>query len=311
MSSNNQVKVVVDKDTVSKFASCQSATLNHLNKYPPLEKTLNYLLSFTLFSKSLSVVLTLLYRIKEATIDSPKSPSFLKVGYERIVSVIRKFDELFNLLVLREGLDEFLDQLKNHNNKPGFWVVLYLVDYVANVSNLVLKEFVAKPLNLAKPTKEGEINGTVESLKEDGLPHIKELAGTTKSLGQGIQSKLQSDYFEPTKNKLQQEYIEPTKGKINGTKEYVTEKYGEFIKPKYDAAYQTVSEKYEGNFTKSESVPRAIVSTGVDLGNLTLEKIKVGVAKAEPKAKSVVNDVAKDVSKTATSIAQDVDNLTK
>ncbi|SCV03687.1 LANO_0G05644g1_1 [Lachancea nothofagi CBS 11611] len=320
MSSNNSVRVVVDKDTVSRFASCQSATLNHLNKYETLTNSLNYLLSYSVVSSTISAVLTILYRVKMVAVESPKSPQLVKKGYQAGVSGLHKIDELFNLLVLREGLDEFLSQYRSHSGKAGLWVLLYMVDYVANVSNLVLKELVVKPLNLGKKASgpaaaahEIETNGVSETGHTDAknLPHIKELAGTTRSLSHELQSKLQSNYIGPTKTKLQQEYIEPTKDKINGTREFVSEKYGEFIKPTYSAAYQTVSEKYEGNLSKSESVPRAIVSTGVDLGHMTLGKLKTGVAngvdKVEPKAKGV----ADELSETAASVLQNANNMAK
>ena len=205
-----------------------------------------------------------------------------------------------------------MEQYRNHGGKPGFWVVLYLVDYLANISNLVLKEFIVKPLKLGKVSSPAEAAHELENsghAEPKNLPHIKELAGTTRSLSHELQSKLTSDYIEPTKTKLQQEYIEPTKDKINGTREFMTEKYGEFIKPKYNAAYQTVSEKYEGNLSKSESVPRAIVSTGVDLGQMTLGKLKTGAAAGadaiEPKAKSL----AQDISETAASVIDSAENL--
>ncbi|SCU96327.1 LAFA_0G05732g1_1 [Lachancea sp. 'fantastica'] len=318
--SNNSVRVVVDKDTISRFASCQSATLNHLNKYETLTNTVNYLLSFSVVSSTISAVLTVLYRARLVAVDSPKSPQVIKRGYQASVAGARKLDEWFNILVLREGIDEFVSQYHTHSGKPGFWVVFYLLDYFANVSNLVLKELVVKPLKLGKKPSgpaeaahELDLDGGVQNghSHPDNLPHIKELAGTTRSLGHELQSKLQSEYIEPTRTKLQQGYIDPTKDRINGTRDYVSEKYGEFIKPTYDAAYQTVSEKYEGNLSKSESVPRAIVSTGVDIGQLTIGKLKNGVAhgvdSVEPRAK-VLSD---EISERAASVLQTTENLTK
>ncbi|SCU87720.1 LADA_0E05754g1_1 [Lachancea dasiensis] len=315
MSSSNSVKVVVDKDTVSKFASCQSATLNHLNKYDGLTNALNFLLSYSVVSGAISAVLTVLYRAKVVLVESPKSPPVVKKSYQLGVSGLHKVDEWFNLLVLREGLDAFLGQYHSHSGKPGLWVLLYLVDYVANVSNLILKELVVKPLHLGKASTpsevahEIEVNGVSGHSDAESLPHIKELAGTTRSLSHELQSKLQSDYIGPTKSKLQQGYIDPTKDRISETRDYVTGKYGELIKPTYDAAYQTVSEKYEGNLSKSESIPRALVSTGVDLGHLTFDKLKAGVTngaeKAEPKAK----DIATEISDTATSVLRSTENL--
>ncbi|SCU99803.1 LAME_0G05622g1_1 [Lachancea meyersii CBS 8951] len=318
MSNANSVRVVVDKDTVSRFASCQSATLNHLNKYETLTSMLNYVLSYSVVSSTISAVLTVLYRARVVAVDSPKSPQAVKKGYQLSVSALRKMDEWFNLLVLREGIDEFLGEYRTHNGKPGFWVVLYMLDYCANVSNLVLKELVVKPLNLGKKSSgpaeaahEIQTDGVSSTghTQPESLPHIKELAGTTRSLSQELHSKLQSDYIEPTRSKLQQEYIEPTKDKINGTREYVTEKYGEFIKPTYNSAYQTVYEKYEGNLTTSESVPRAIVSTGVDLGHMTLDKLKNGVAHGVDTVEPKAQGVAEEVNETAASMLQNAKNI--
>lgn len=320
MSSQNSVKVVVDRDSVSKFASCQSATLNHLNKYDKLRDAAGYVLSYSAVSSTLSAVLTVLYRAKLATVDSPKAPQLVRGTYHAGVSALRRLDELFNVLVLREGLDEFMAQYRTHSGKPGFWVLLYVVDYIANVSNLVLKQLVVKPLKLGQRTSgpaelahEMETNGVSGAghTEPENLPHIKELAGTTRSLSHELQSKLNSDYIEPARTKLQQEYIEPTKDKINGTREFMTEKYGEFIKPKYNAAYQTVSEKYEGNLNKSESVPRAIVSTGVDLGNMTLGKLKNGVATGVDKIEPKAREVAQEINDTAASVAESTESLAK
>ncbi|SCV01907.1 LAMI_0G14510g1_1 [Lachancea mirantina] len=306
MTSDN-VKVVVDKDSLSRFASSNSATLNHLQKYPVLADSVSYLLSYAFVAQSVSVVATLVYRAKRAAIDSPKSPELVKTGYGLGVAAIHRADELFNILVLREGLDAFLEQYKLHDGRAGLWLALYLVDYLANVSNLALRELVVKPLKLASAAEVSGANGKEHVALDDGCPHVKELAHTTRSLSQGIHTKLQSEYIAPTKTKLQEGYNELTKGKIGETRDYVT--------GKYDAAYQTVSQKYEGNLNKSESVPRAIVSTGVDLGNLTLEKLKNGVASTTSKAEDIIEprarELAEEVSKTASSVVQGADNMVK
>lgn len=331
-SSSNQVKLVIGKDAISKYASYQSASLNHLNKYPKLIDALNYVLSYSLVSHVVSFFATTTFRVKETLIESPRTPGFVKVGYTQVASLLKKLDEVFNLFVLREGLDAFIEQYKIHDGSIGLWLGWFLVDYVANVSNLFIKEFIAKPLKLVKETPLTAAAGDNSSPKatnlDKELAHVQELTDTTKNLGLEIQSKLNSDYIQPTKEKLNSDYIQPTKEKLNGTKTLINGKYDELIKPKYDelikpkyeaakgtyeAAYQTVSEKYENNLGKTESVPRAVVITGVDLGNITLEKLKGAASAAEeetPSADSVASAAKEKVSQIATTVGEKAKALT-
>ncbi|AET39990.1 Pln1p Ecym_5222 [Eremothecium cymbalariae DBVPG len=113
------------------------------------------------------------------------------------------------------------------------------------------------------------------------LPHVRELSNTTTALRRDISDKyiaptktMIESYLEPTKTKIEAQYIHPINERVESTKNLINNKYDEFVKPTYEAAYETVSKAYEGRLNSFESVPRAIVSTGVDLGSRTFEKIK-------------------------------------
>ncbi|CCE93977.1 Pln1p TDEL_0H01180 [Torulaspora delbrueckii] len=278
----SNVKVVVNKDTTDRFAR-NSPTLNHLYKYPVVSRTLNQVVSTPVISQLLSVIVLVVASVRHTLVDSEYSPKFVKIGYNAISGFGLRFDELVNVLFLREGIDAFLRGWDSHSHKPGFWLLFFWVDYVANVSNILLKQFVVQPFKLNVEDKREE------DTKSDGtLPHVSELSSTTKSISKDLQSKLQSDYIgpttdfarqkydslvKPTADKLQSEYIEPTRAQLN--------KVTEPTRAQAMETYKMVSNAYENNFNKSESVPRAVVNTGIDLKNFTIENLRSNKSELE------------------------------
>lgn len=285
----SNVKLVVNKGTTDKFAR-NSPTLNHIYKYPVVSKSLDRFVSLPIVSQILSLFVVSILKAKHAVVDSDLTPQFVKVAYNFISGVSLKIDELINLLVFREGIDALLSSWKSHSGKPGLWILYFWVDYVANVSNILLTLFIVKPFKLSDSTSLKE-KLTSESTDET-LPHVTELTSTTKSISKDIQDKLHSDYIgpttdfakqkydtlvKPTADKLQSDYIEPTKAQLDS-----------IVKPTRASAletYKTVSATYESNLNKSESIPRAIITTGIDLKNLTLENLKSNRSELEKDAK--------------------------
>ena len=79
--------------------------------------------------------------------------------------------------------------------------------------------------------------------------------------------------MKPTADKLQSEYIEPTRAQLN--------KVTEPTRAQAMETYKMVSNAYENNFNKSESVPRAVVNTGIDLKNFTIENLRSNKSELE------------------------------
>lgn len=306
----SNVKVVVNKDTTDKFAR-NSPTLNHLYKYPLVSKTLDQLVSLPVVSQVLSVFILAALKVKHTLVDSEHSPNFVKVLYNSASGIGLKLDELVNVLLFREGVDAFVKGWSAHSQKPGFWLLYFWVDYVANVSNILLNQFVVQPFKLSVENKATETTAGDES-----LPHVSELTSTTKSISKDLQDKLQSDYIgptadfakqkyeslvKPTADKLNTEYIEPTKAQLSS-----------IAKPTRAQAmetYKTVSATYENNLNKSESVPRAIVSTGIDLKNLTLENLKSNRSELEKDAKEAKEAIERKKETVGQAADEAVDNL--
>lgn len=278
----SNVKVVVNKDTTDRFAR-NSPTLNHLYKYPVVSRTLNQVVTAPVVSQVLSVVIVVLLSIKHTLVDSKYSPNFIKIGYNAISGFGLRFDELVNVLFLREGVDAFLRGWDSHGQKPGAWLLYFWVDYVANISNILLNQFVVQPFKLSVEDKPEE-----EEKSDASLPHVSQLTSTTRSISKDLHSKLQADYIgpttdfarqkydslvKPTADKLQSEYIDPTRAQLQSLAEPTRAQALE--------TYKVVSSTYEDNLSKSESVPRAIVNTGIDLKNLTIENLKSNKSELE------------------------------
>lgn len=255
-----------------------SPTLTYLQKYPVIERNSKQIRAVPAVEKTFAVSLAVLLKAKELLVDSPKSPAVAKKGYSLLKYSVHKFDNLFAIVVLQAGFDALFKEWQNHSNTPGLWLAWFYIDYLANVTNILLKEFVIKPFKL----------NTLSSQKnpeESSLPHVNELSELTQSISKDIQDKVHADYINPTKDialqkyealvkptaeKLQSEYLDPTREKLNA-------QFDILVKPTYESAketYQTVSTTYENNLSKTESIPRAIVTTGMDISNLTIEKLK-------------------------------------
>ncbi|CAR27655.1 ZYRO0D03564p [Zygosaccharomyces rouxii] len=288
--SSASLKVVVDKDMTDKFAR-NSPTLSHLYRYPLLANGVDSAVNLPLVNVVLSWVLLLADRSRSLLLDSQKAPRFIKVGYNLVAGTLYKIDELFALLVLREGLGVLVEQWKIHGNKPGLWFGYFLVDYWANVVNILLTHFVLGPKKLAATPV---ILPTTPDDEQHSLPHLEELATTTKGISKDLQEKIPTGYlektasyartkyeklFKPVAERVQTEYVDPTKAHALDT-------------------YKTVSSSYGANLRNSESIPRAIVSTGIDLKNITLENLKTTTAEVvEEESKKLQEEAQTQVPK--------------
>ncbi|QLG74744.1 hypothetical protein HG535_0H00690 [Zygotorulaspora mrakii] len=313
------VKVVVNKDTTDKFAR-KSPTLNHIYKYPAVATTLDRLVSLPIVSQMLSLLVLSALKTKEVVVDSAHTPRAVKVGYNAVGHGVLKIDEVINLLVFREGIDAFVRCLHTHSDKLGIWVLYFCIDYIANVSNMLLTQLVVKPLQLS--LKEKTLKEVVEeSTKsdegaDDSLTHVSELTSTTKRISKDIQEKIQSGYIEPTAEFAKSKYdslVKPTTEKLQSeyvgpTTDFAKQKYDSYVKPtadrlqaeyieptkaQLDTSYKTVSATFENNLSKSESVPRAILSTGRDLKNLTLENLKANKSELDKDVKAATESAKK------------------
>lgn len=252
--SSSSVKLVVDKPVIDKFAT-QYASINHLNKYPVVMRWINTILCLPLVSRVLSTISLIVFQFKTKVIDSGKTPAVVKKLFNYSVARLKKLDEFVNTMVFREGIDAFLNEYREHGSL-GWWIAYFTVDYYANLVNYLVKEFILKPLSLIKDDASSRVSLAAAS-SSTALPHFKELTNTTK------------DVLEPTKEKVFAKYdtlVKPAK-----------ETYTHAIstaKETYSTAYKTVSEKYDTNLKETDSVPRAILTTGSDLGSLTLERLK-------------------------------------
>lgn len=276
-------KVVVDKDKTDKFAR-NSPTLSHLYRYPHLVNGVDQVVNLPLINVLLSWVLVLAARVRSFVVESSRTPRFIKIGYNLATGAFFKVDELFAILVLREGLGALIEEWGKHGSRPGLWLAYFWVDYWANVVNILLAHFVLGSNKLAA-TPVGLPIEEEHSLKQQhSLRHLEELATTAKSISTEFQERIRTGYidkttgfarnkyhelFKPVADKIQTEYVEPTRTHALDT-------------------YKTVSSTYETNLHNSESVPRAVVSTGFDLRNITLENLKSSTAEVvEEEAKKI------------------------
>lgn len=249
---NNSVSTA-EEGTVTKAESNKTLHLqswDHLQQYPLVTEYLNKLNSLPYVSYIQARIVSILTFTKAQIDGVAKSSKFTEGIIQRIIKMVSIVDTLFELVVLNEGVDSFIAKLEAHSNKIGMWCLLFLVDYLANIFNILLKEFVLKPFKLTSVTQH---SSSAETKKNEELPHVAELTSTTRSLSKDLQSKVQNDYIQPTKNKITAR-LEPT--------------YNQAIE-----TYKTVSSTYENNLNKSESIPRALYSTGIDIGSLTIEKL--------------------------------------
>ncbi|CCD23561.1 Pln1p NDAI_0B05280 [Naumovozyma dairenensis CBS 421] len=271
------------QDNKIEIIKYDSSVYTQLHRYPTISKFLTKFQSTPLISKASSVLGSM-----ESKMDA-SAPPVIKKGINKVLMFLMSIDQLINLLVFREGIDSFLKTYKNHSNHVGVWILWFIVDYFANISNIILHEFVIKPLHLNISKKNNETpEESIKNItgKSDGkktiasLPHLAELSNTTRSLREDLQSRVTNSNY------------------ITQTKDKAYEKLDSIMKPTYDSAketYKTVSDSYESNLHKSDSVPRAIVSTGVEIGSLTLDKLKsVSTTKTIPTTASSTESTATD-----------------
>lgn len=277
------------QDGVRAVLEYVSPSYQHLHQYSLVNKAIDLVTTYPVVAKFIAAVWIGSNSLQQRVMSSGKCPSVVTRVSEKVYGVFRKIDEFVNLVVLTEGVDAFLAAFKEHGQRPGFWVLWFLIDYAANIFNIVLNEFVLKPFKLGNVVLKDD---NKKSFKE--LPHVAALSTTTTRLTQDLQSKVSETYIKPTKDTAKQkydEYIKPTAEKlqsvyVDNAKEkietYVKPGYETYVKPKYDTAketYKTISDTYEKKLNKSESVPRAIVDTGYEVGSITLGRLRVAPQK--------------------------------
>ena len=240
----------------------RSATLNEINKYPIVRNTLDKFNSLPLFNKFYNQSLTISGKIWKSNIFL-QSNGFLQNLVQKFLIFLTKLDNLLAILIFNKGIDNFIDILNNEKNgKFGIWILWFCIDYLANCSNHILKELIIKPLNLSynttTTTSPSASSGNTINNSSNALPHLTELTSTTLTLSKDIQNKVQNDILEPTKDNVKKQfdlYIKPT---VEQAKE----------------TYKTVSDKYETKLKENDkSIPKAIYSTGLDIGNETIERL--------------------------------------
>ncbi|KAL3228910.1 Protein PET10 [Nakaseomyces bracarensis] len=280
-------------DEVRAVLEYVSPSYQHLHQYSPVNKAIDLVTSLPVVAKFIAAAWLGFNSLQQKVKSSGKYPPVLSKLSHGVFGLLRKFDAFVNLVVFTEGVDAFLVALKEHGNKPGFWVLWFLIDYTANIFNIILNQLILKPFklgNVVLKEKDGETTKT--SFKE--LPHVAELSTTTTRLSKDIQSKVSETYIKPTKDTAKQKYdtyIKPTADKlqsvyVGNAKEkidtYVKPSYETYVKPKYDTAketYKTISDTYEKKLNKTESIPRAIVDTGYEVGSITLGRLRVNTPK--------------------------------
>ncbi|AGO12252.1 AaceriAEL108Wp [[Ashbya] aceris (nom. inval.)] len=262
----------------------ESPTLSHLQRYGAADALARWL-PWTLVSALASVVVAVLATAKQYLVDAPGTPAAVKAAWLRLLAGAQALDSAVSTLVLRDGVDAFREQYVQHG-AVGLWAAYFALDFTANVSNYVLRGLV-RPLRVAyEPRREEAASPTSSAGSE--MPHLRELTNTTNALRRDISTKyieptrtMIESYLEPTRNKIEAEYIHPINERVESTKT--------LLNSTYDAAYETVSRTYEGNLSSHESVSRALVSTGVDLGSKTLEKIRAVTRSADGQPTETVN----------------------
>lgn len=255
MTSSNTYNAVQNTD--KKY---HSATLNEISKYPMVKDTLNRLNNLPLFKKLYNQPLVISENIWKSN-NFLQSNNFIQNIFQKILTFLTKLDNLLAILIFNKGIDNFIDTLNNKKNGTfGIWILWFFIDYLANCSNHILKELIMKPLNLSYNTKPPATSFSSDSTIDSNntLPHLTELTSTTLNLSKDIQNKVHNDILEPTKDNIKKHfdlYIKPT---VDQAKE----------------TYKTVSDKYEAKLKENDkSIPKTIYSTGLDIGNETIEKL--------------------------------------
>lgn len=274
-------------DGVKAALEYASPSYQHLHQYKPVNNAINAVAAYPAVARLIAAVWIGATAVKRRVVDSGRCPAVAVRAYRALFGAFRRLDELVNLLVFTEGVDALIAAFKEHSNRPGVWVLWFLVDYSANIFNIVLNEFVLKPFKLGNVVLKEKAGEVSKNFKE--LPHVAELSTTTTRLSKDIQNKVSEAYIKPTKDTAKQKYdayIKPTAEKlqtvyVDSAKEkidaYVKPSYESYVKPKYESAketYKTISDTYEKKLNKTESIPRAIVDTGFEVGTVTLGRLR-------------------------------------
>ncbi|CAL9731689.1 hypothetical protein MOUN0_M03158 [Monosporozyma unispora] len=233
----------------SKF---ELATWNEIGKYPVVQETVEKVTHSTIFKTIHDRTLTLTSKITSSKYFQSERAQYI---IQRFLTLLLKLDSLLAVILFNKGIDSFIAEWDGkRNGKVGIWILWFFIDYLANVSNHILKELIIKPLHFTS----SESTPTDNLDQDDALPHLTELTSTTKNLSKDIHQRVQTDYVEPTRDNMKKQF-------------------DQFIKPKVDQAketYKAVSTKYETKLKENDSsIPRAIYTTGLDIGNETIEKI--------------------------------------
>ena len=244
VSNNNSNDITIIKPVIYK-----SATFEHLKKFDNLKIYIDKFLPNFIISWFF-VSLQIINKLINSSFNSNLIPNFIKNSYNSIIIKLMSLDELINLLILDQGLIAFKANLNKQNNKIGIWCLYFTLDYIANCFNILLQKLIVIPLNLKNNSVK---DNNSQSITESNLPHLDELSSTTKSLKIDLTNKVHNNYIQPTKEKANKLIVEPTQN-----------------------VYKSVSETYETNLNKeNNNVPRALYSTGRDIGNTTLKKFNV------------------------------------
>ncbi|KAG0667451.1 hypothetical protein C6P45_005469 [Maudiozyma exigua] len=243
-----EVKPILTSSSSIKPIVYESATFEHLKEFNSLKEYINkYLPKFII--SWLFISLQKINFIIDYCFNSSLTPLIFKKIYNSFIVKLMSLDNLINILLLDQGIIAFNSNLIKQNNKIGVWCLYFTLDYIANCFNILLQKLIIIPLNLNNSIKDKQNDNNTES----NLPHLNELSSTTKSLKKDLQEKVNIDYIQPTKLKANKLIVEPTQN-----------------------AYKSVSETYETHLNKeNNNVPRALYSTGRDLGNTTLKKFNV------------------------------------
>ncbi|AMD19111.1 HBR210Cp [Eremothecium sinecaudum] len=282
----------------------QSATLAHLKGYRRLLEWASVVLSSSVVSYAVVLLIALLGLTKQYLVDAPTAPTVSKEGYHYFLIFLRKLDRLVDRLVLRDGVDAFFEQMAVHNHTLGVWTVYFLLDFLANASNYVLRTALSMPetqesihengnsvdshsisggnvassltsatqsMQTARTTDSNE--GSVKlSLIGNELPHVRELTDTTIALRKDISEK----YIAPTKSILES-YLEPTKNRIEAQYfQPINEKLG--LSPPAAENHQngnSVSKNQEEILPVSNGLAKSVATTTLaDVGSTVAQNIK-------------------------------------
>ncbi|CAB4254598.1 similar to Saccharomyces cerevisiae YKR046C PET10 Protein of unknown function that co-purifies with lipid particles [Maudiozyma barnettii] len=247
----------------------ESATYDHLKKYDALYVYADkYVPQVILTWLALLVTSTqsAVNRVISTGFESNYVPHSFKTLFNKLLSKAMALDGLLNYLVLDEGVGSFKKSWDKQGGVPGVWCLYFTLDYIANCFNVLLQRLVVVPLNLGSVSdssnssnnntsgvSETSATNSSDTVESGNLPHLDELSSTTKSLTQDLHAKVQNDYIQPTKEKANKLILEPTQN-----------------------AYKSVSETYGTHLNKqNNNVPKALYSTGREIGNTTLKRFNV------------------------------------